>query len=125
MPSGCTDSFGGTTKLDISLHSKERLREGLLRIVDILTHTVVGRVASGTQNAEPMTHEARTAIKKLRAFLRPIRPAVSQQFFEAEETTERGGRTISFRPRHGSCSGNDQITRQHNQSEQKSFVFGP
>ena len=66
------------------------MREGLLRIVDILTGTVVGRVARGTPNAEPTTHEARTAIKKLRALLRLIRPAVSQQSFETEDKRLKG-----------------------------------
>ena len=71
------------TESSISLHKHESLRLGLLRVVDALTDSVTGSLAH-LSNGEPDIHLVRTTIKRLRALLRLIRPAVDPAFFNRE-----------------------------------------
>ncbi|MBV8280171.1 MAG: CHAD domain-containing protein [Verrucomicrobia bacterium] len=72
------------TESNISLHRHESLRIGLLRVVDAMTDSVSGSLAHVANNGEPDIHLVRTTIKRLRALLRLIRPAIDPAFFDRE-----------------------------------------
>jgi CHAD domain-containing protein len=72
------------TESSISLHQHESLRIGLLRVVDALTDSVTGSLDQLSHNGEQDIHRVRTTIKRLRALLRLIRPAVDPAFFDRE-----------------------------------------
>jgi CHAD domain-containing protein len=72
------------TESNISLNQHESLRTGLLRVVDALTDSVTGSLGNLPHNGEPDIHGVRTTIKRLRALLRLIRPAVDPAFFNRE-----------------------------------------
>jgi CHAD domain-containing protein len=72
------------TESNISLNKHESLRTGLLRVVDALTDSVTGSLGYLPHNGEPDIHGVRTTIKRLRALLRLIRPAVDPAFFNRE-----------------------------------------
>ena len=72
------------TESSISLHKHESLRIGLLRVVDALTDSVTGSLDQLPHNGEQDIHRVRTTIKRLRALLRLIRPAVDPAFFNRE-----------------------------------------
>ena len=72
------------TETNFSLHKHESLRTGLLRVVDALTDSVTGDLPHLSDNGEQDIHQVRTTIKRLRALLRLIRPAVDPAFFNRE-----------------------------------------
>ena len=72
------------TEPNFSLHKDESLRIGLLRVVDTLTDSVNDSLAHLSNNGELDIHLIRTTIKRLRALLRLIRPAVDPAFFNRE-----------------------------------------
>jgi CHAD domain-containing protein len=74
------------TQPDIALNPNETLKTGLVRVVDALIGSVMDRTGNSSQNCAPLVHDVRTTIKRLRALLRLIRPAVSQGFFDRENT---------------------------------------
>lgn len=67
-----------------SLQRSESLRSGLLRAVDVLTDSVTGTQTDQPGISEEDIHQIRTTIKKLRALLRLIRPAVEPALFDRE-----------------------------------------
>jgi CHAD domain-containing protein len=77
------------TPSNISLHSQETLRNGLLRVVDVLTDSAVDSLSHQSQNGGQDIHQVRTTIKRLRALLRLIRPAVDPAFFNRENARLR------------------------------------
>ena len=79
----------GMIPSNISLHGHETLRAGLLRVVDVLTDSVTERSAHPSLNGDQGVHLVRTTIKRLRALLRLIRPAVNPAFFNNENARLR------------------------------------
>jgi CHAD domain-containing protein len=72
------------TSPNISLQSHESLRTGLLRVVDELIGSLTTNQAHLSRNGEEDIHRVRTTIKRLRALLRLIRPAIDPAFFNRE-----------------------------------------
>ncbi|MBV8588293.1 MAG: CHAD domain-containing protein [Verrucomicrobia bacterium] len=82
---------------NISLQRHETLRSGLLRVVDILINSIVDSLADLSPNDEEDIHRIRTSIKRLRALLRLVRPAVDPTFFDRENGRLRtAARLLSF-----------------------------
>lgn len=77
------------TSSSISLQSHETLRDGLLRVVDELIDPLTNSQAHVSQNGEEDIHRVRTTIKRLRALLRLIRPAIDPAFFNRENARLR------------------------------------
>jgi CHAD domain-containing protein len=71
------------TAPNISLQSNESLRTGLLRVVDELIGSLTTNQSHLSGNGEDI-HLVRTTIKRLRALLRLIRPAIDPAFFNHE-----------------------------------------
>lgn len=71
------------TAPNISLQNHESLRTGLLRVVDELIGSLTTNQAHLSGNGEDI-HLVRTTIKRLRALLRLIRPAIDPAFFNHE-----------------------------------------
>jgi CHAD domain-containing protein len=73
----------------LSLKPDESLRAGLLRVVDSLVESVADRgVIPACARGEDV-HTVRTTIKRLRAILRLIQPAISKTAFEREDSRLR------------------------------------
>jgi CHAD domain-containing protein len=68
---------------DTSLRRHETLRHGLLRSAEGLINSVSAH-AEESEDDEEVLHRFRTTIKRLRAWLRLIRPAVGSAFFDRE-----------------------------------------
>ena len=68
---------------DVSLRRQESLRQGLLRAVEVLINSVPAQSERSGDDEEGL-HRFRIAIKRLRALLRLIRPAVESAFFDRE-----------------------------------------
>jgi CHAD domain-containing protein len=79
---------------NFSLHRHEPLRDGFLRIVDELTDSVSENLADPARNGEPDIHGIRTTIKRLRALLRLIRPAIGPAFFNRENARLRAAAAL-------------------------------
>lgn len=77
------------TSSSISLQSHETLRDGLLRVVDDLIDPLTNSQAHVSQNGEEDIHRVRTTIKRLRALLRLVRPAIDPAFFNRENARLR------------------------------------
>jgi CHAD domain-containing protein len=77
------------TPSSISLKNRETLRNGLRRVVDVLTDSAVNSLSHESRNGEQDIHQVRTIIKRLRALLRLIRPAVAPTFFNRENARLR------------------------------------
>jgi CHAD domain-containing protein len=75
---------------NISLQRHETLRSGLLRVINLLTDSVTDNPSNHSSNGEQDIHEVRTTIKRLRALLRLIRPAIDPKFFNRENARLRG-----------------------------------
>lgn len=73
----------------LSLKPDESLRAGLLRVVDRLVQSAADRSVLPTRNRSEDVHTVRTTIKRLRAILRLIRPAISKTVFEREDSRLR------------------------------------
>jgi CHAD domain-containing protein len=85
------------TPSNISLQSHEALRSGLLRVVDSLIGSAADGLSNESRNGEQDIHQERTTIKRLRALLRLIRPAVDPAFFNRENARLRtAARLLSF-----------------------------
>jgi CHAD domain-containing protein len=85
------------TPSNISLQSHEALRSGLLRVVDALIDSAADGLSNESRNGEQDIHQERTTIKRLRALLRLIRPAVDPAFFNRENARLRtAARLLSF-----------------------------
>lgn len=79
----------------VSLRRHETLRHGLLRTVQVLIDSVTA-LSEQSRNDEQPIHRIRTTIKRLRALLRLIRPAVESGFFDSEnERLRTAGRLLS------------------------------
>jgi CHAD domain-containing protein len=74
---------------NISLQRHESLRGGLLRVVDLLTDSITDSPPHHSSNREQDIHEVRTTIKRLRALLRLIQPAIDPEFFNRENARLR------------------------------------
>ena len=68
---------------DVSLRRQESLGQGLLRAVEVLIDSVTAHSEESGYDEEAL-HRFRTTIKRLRALLRLIRPAVESVFFDRE-----------------------------------------
>ena len=68
-----------------SLHPDEPVRAGLLRIAAALIGTARERVAHPSSDRGEDVHAVRTAIKRLRALLRLIRPVIGKTRFTRED----------------------------------------
>jgi CHAD domain-containing protein len=80
-----------------SLHRHEPLRDGFLRAVDELTDSVSDNLTHPPRNGVPDIHGIRTTIKRLRALLRLVRPAVGPAFFNRENARLRAAaQLLSF-----------------------------
>jgi CHAD domain-containing protein len=80
---------------NVSLRRHETLRHGLLRTVQVLIDSVTA-LSEQSRNDEQPIHRIRTTIKRLRALLRLIRPAVESGFFDSEnERLRTAGRLLS------------------------------
>lgn len=75
---------------DVSLRRHETLRQGLLRSAENVINSASAD-AEHSGNHEEALHRYRTAIKRVRALLRLIRPAVASAFFERENERLRSG----------------------------------
>jgi CHAD domain-containing protein len=81
---------------NVSLRRRETLRHGLLRTVETLINSVTARSEQSRNDEQPI-HRIRTTIKRLRALLRLLRPAVQTAFFNRENERLRGAaRLLSF-----------------------------
>ena len=72
------------------------MRAGLLRAVDVLTDSVTERSAYPSLNGDQGVHLVRTTIKRLRALLRLIRPAVNPVFFNNENARLKSAAGLLF-----------------------------
>ena len=81
---------------NVSLRRHEPLKRGLLRTIEILADSVTAH-SEQWRNDEQAVHRIRTTIKRLRALLRLIRPAVETAFFNLEnERLRTAARLLSF-----------------------------
>ena len=79
-----------------SIHRHETLRHGVLRTIETLINSVTARPKQ-SRNDERSIHRIRTTIKRLRALLRLIQPAVGTEFFDRENERLRNvARLLSF-----------------------------
>ena len=80
---------------NVSIRRPETLKHGVLRTTESLIKSVAAHLDS--RNDEESIHRVRTAIKRLRALLRLIRPAVETAFFDRENERLRiTARILSF-----------------------------
>jgi CHAD domain-containing protein len=77
------------TASNTSLQKHETLRNGLLRAIDALIDSVTKNQDALSQDGEEDIHQVRTTIKRLRALLRLIRPAIDPAFFDRENARLR------------------------------------
>ncbi len=83
-------------KPDVRLHTDESLGVGVLRVAEDLIDSIVGSGQHPEQEEGEYIHHVRTAIKRLRALLRLIRPVVGEQFFNRENARLRkAGRRLA------------------------------
>jgi len=81
---------------NVSLRRRERLRHGLLRTIETLVNSVNAHSEQSRNDEQPI-HRIRTTIKRLRALLRLLRPAVGTAFFNREnERLRSAARLLSF-----------------------------
>jgi len=83
-------------KPDVCLHTDESLGVGVVRVAEDLIDSIVGSGQHPKQEEGEHIHHVRTAIKRLRALLRLIRPVVGEQFFNRENARLRkAGRRLA------------------------------
>lgn len=109
----------------LSLKPDESLRAGLLRVVDSLVESVADRSVIPAFPRGEDVHTVRTTIKRLRAILRLIQPAISKTAFEREDSRLRQA------ARRLSLARDTQVARQtllalpfSNKREQKAVAAG-
>jgi CHAD domain-containing protein len=71
-------------KEDVALRADEPFRAGLLRVADNLVKNAVERIKNPTSDGVEDLHFVRVTIKRLRAILRLIRPAIKKRAFDRE-----------------------------------------
>ena len=76
-------------KIDVALQADEPLRAGLLRVADNLVKNAVERIRNPTSDRVEDLHFVRVTIKRLRAILRLIRPAIKKRAFDRENVRLR------------------------------------
>lgn len=76
-------------KIDVALRAEEPLRAGLLRVADNLVKHAVERIKNLTSDNVEDLHFVRVTIKRLRAILRLIRPAIKKKAFDRENVRLR------------------------------------
>jgi CHAD domain-containing protein len=76
-------------RMDVALQTDEPLRTGLLRVADNLVKNAVERVRNPTSDRVEDLHFVRVTIKRLRAILRLIRPAIKKRAFDRENVRLR------------------------------------
>jgi CHAD domain-containing protein len=69
-------------KIDVALEADEPLRAGLLRVADNLVKHAVERIRNPTSDRVEDLHFVRVTIKRLRAILGLIRPAIKKRVFD-------------------------------------------
>ncbi len=83
-------------KPDVCLHTDESLGVGVVRVAEDLIDSIVGSGQHPKQEEGEHIHHVRTTIKRLRALLRLIRPAVGELFFNQENARLRkAGRRLA------------------------------
>src|SRR5260221_14143146 len=83
-------------KPDVCLHTDESLGGGVVRVAEDLIDSIVGSGQHPKQEEGEYIHQVRTTIKRLRALLRLIRPAVGELFFNQENARLRkAGRRLA------------------------------
>jgi len=83
-------------KPDVCLHTDESLGVGVVRVAEDLIDSIVGSGQHPKQEEAEYVHHVRTTIKRLRALLRLIRPAVGELFFNRENARLRkAGRRLA------------------------------
>jgi CHAD domain-containing protein len=76
-------------KIDVALQADEPLRAGLLRVADNLVKNAIERIRNPTSDRVEDLHLVRVTIKRLRATLRLIRPAIKRRAFDRENVRLR------------------------------------
>jgi CHAD domain-containing protein len=76
-------------KINVALQADEPLRAGLLRVADNLVKNAVERIRNPTSDRVEDLHFVRVTIKRLRAILRLIRPAIKKRAFDRENVRLR------------------------------------
>jgi CHAD domain-containing protein len=71
-------------KIDVALQADEPLRAGVLRVVDSLVKNAVERIRYPSNDRVEDLHSVRVTIKRLRAILRLVRPAMRKRSFDRE-----------------------------------------
>ncbi len=71
-------------KIDVAIQADEPLRAGLLRVADNLVKNAVERIKNASNDRVEDLHFVRVTIKRLRAILRLIRPAIKKRAFDRE-----------------------------------------
>jgi CHAD domain-containing protein len=83
-------------KPHVCLHTDESLGVGVVRVAEDLIDSIVGSGQHPKQEEGEYIHHVRTTIKRLRALLRLIRPAVGELFFNQENARLRNaGRRLA------------------------------
>jgi hypothetical protein len=83
-------------KPDVCLHTDESLGVGVLRVAEDLIDSIVGSDQHPKQEEGEYIHQVRTTIKRLRALLRLIQPAVGELLFNQENARLRNaGRRLA------------------------------
>src|SRR5260221_1501137 len=83
-------------KPDVCLHTDESLGVGVVRVAEDLIDSIVGSGQHPKQEEGEYIHHVRTTIKRLRALLRLIRPAVGELLFNQENARLRkAGRRLA------------------------------
>ena len=73
----------------LSLRAGEPVRAGLLRVGDGLIRHALGCIERPTCDPGEDVHAVRTTLKRLRALLRLVRPAIGRMAFERENARLR------------------------------------
>jgi CHAD domain-containing protein len=76
-------------KIDFALQADEPLKRGLLRVADNLVKSAVERIKNPTSDRVEDLHFVRVTIKRLRAILGLIRPAIKKRAFDRENVRLR------------------------------------
>jgi hypothetical protein len=88
-------------KIDLALQADEPLRAGLLRVADNLVKNAIERIRNPTSDRVEDLHFVRVTIKRLRAILRLIRPAIKKRLSTAKTSACGLPPGALYRPRRG------------------------
>ena len=82
---------------EVSFRADESIAAGVVRIADVLIGYATDRIARRQDDRTRDVHAIRVSIKRLRALLRLIRPAIGEAAFERENAALRTcGRRLAF-----------------------------